>query len=95
MATLFVRSFGAAAIAVSAAVSMPADPASAQPRYDVGASDTEIRIGNIMSYTGPIGPNGKVLGGTMAAYFEMINAEGGINGRRIRFISYEIGRAHV
>jgi branched-chain amino acid transport system substrate-binding protein len=91
MATLFVRSFGAAAIAVSAAVSMPADPASAQPRYDVGASDTEIRIGNIMSYTGPIGPNGKVLGGTMAAYFEMINAEGGINGRRIRFISYDNG----
>lgn len=89
MAKRFVR-FGAA-IAAAAAILTLAGPASAQPRYDVGASDTEIRIGNIMSYTGPIGPNGKMLGGTMSAFFDKINAEGGINGRRIRFISYDNG----
>jgi len=62
----------------------------AQKKYDTGASDTEIKIGNIMPYSGPASAYG-VIGRTEAAYFKMINAEGGINGRRINFISYDDG----
>ena len=60
----------------------------AQKKYDTGASDTEIRIGNIMPYSGPASAYG-VIGKTEAAYFNKINAEGGINGRKINFISYD------
>jgi branched-chain amino acid transport system substrate-binding protein len=62
----------------------------AQKKYDTGASDTEIRIGNIMPYSGPASAYG-VIGKTEAAYFNKINAEGGINGRKIKFISYDDG----
>src|SRR5579864_2916741 len=57
-------------------------------KYDPGASDTEIKIGNIMPYSGPASAWG-VVGRTETAYFEKINAEGGINGRKINFISYD------
>jgi ABC-type branched-subunit amino acid transport system substrate-binding protein len=60
----------------------------AQKKYDTGASDTEIKIGNIMPYSGPASAYG-VYGRTEAAYFRKINAEGGINGRKINFISYD------
>jgi ABC-type branched-subunit amino acid transport system substrate-binding protein len=60
----------------------------AQKKYDTGATDTEIKIGNIMPYSGPASAYG-VEGKTEAAYFSKINAEGGINGRKIRFISYD------
>jgi branched-chain amino acid transport system substrate-binding protein len=60
----------------------------AQKRYDTGATDTEIKIGNIMPYSGPASSYG-VVGKTDAAYFRKINAEGGINGRKINFISYD------
>jgi branched-chain amino acid transport system substrate-binding protein len=60
----------------------------AQKKYDSGASDTEIKIGNIMPYSGPLSAYG-VIGRTEAAYFGKINAEGGINGRKITFISYD------
>jgi branched-chain amino acid transport system substrate-binding protein len=63
-------------------------PAAAQTRYDPGASNTEIKIGNIMPYTGPAAAYG-LIGRTIAAYFKKINAEGGINGRKITFISYD------
>jgi branched-chain amino acid transport system substrate-binding protein len=72
--------FGSFAIAVSSAT--------AQKRYDPGASDTEIKIGNIMPYSGPASPYA-VSGKTEAAYFNKINAEGGVNGRKINFISYD------
>jgi branched-chain amino acid transport system substrate-binding protein len=62
----------------------------AQKKYDPGASDTEIRIGNIMPYSGPASAYG-VIGKTEAAYFNKINAEGGINGRKINFISNDDG----
>ncbi|MEP6838133.1 MAG: ABC transporter substrate-binding protein [Bradyrhizobium sp.] len=62
----------------------------AQKKYDPGASDTEIRIGNIMPYSGPASAYG-VIGKTEEAYFRKINAEGGINGRKISFISYDDG----
>jgi branched-chain amino acid transport system substrate-binding protein len=60
----------------------------AQKKYDPGASDTEIKIGNIMPYSGPASAYG-VIGKTEEAYFRKINAEGGINGRKINFISYD------
>ena len=56
----------------------------AQKKYDIGATDTEIKIGNIMPYSGPASAYG-VIGKTEAAYFKKINAEGGINGRKIKF----------
>jgi ABC-type branched-subunit amino acid transport system substrate-binding protein len=63
-------------------------PVNAQKKYDPGASDTEIRIGNIMPYSGPASAYG-TIGKAQAAYFNKINAEGGINGRKINFISYD------
>jgi len=77
----------AAALAVLAATS---SGALAQKKYDIGATDTEIKIGNIMPYSGPASAYG-VIGKTEAAYFNKINAEGGINGRKINFISYDDG----
>ena len=70
------------------AVAAIATQASAQKKYDPGASDTEITIGNIMPYSGPASSY-SVIGKTEAAYFDKINAEGGINGRKIKFISYD------
>jgi branched-chain amino acid transport system substrate-binding protein len=75
----------AASLALLAATS---SPSFAQKKYDTGASDTEIKIGNIMPYSGPASAYG-VIGKTEAAYFNKINAEGGINGRKINFISYD------
>src|SRR4249920_3381124 len=74
-----------AALALLAATS---SGALAQKKYDSGASDTEIKIGNIMPYSGPASAYG-VIGKTEEAYFKKINAEGGINGRKINFISYD------
>src|SRR6201985_2635349 len=62
----------------------------AQKKYDTGATDTEIKIGNIMPYSGPASAYG-VIGKTEDAYFRMINGQGGINGRKISFISYDDG----
>src|SRR4051794_33675792 len=62
--------------------------ASAQKKYDTGATDTEIKIGNIMPYSGPASAYG-VIGKTEEAYFRKINAEGGINGRKVNFVSYD------
>ncbi|HTE95306.1 MAG TPA: ABC transporter substrate-binding protein [Bradyrhizobium sp.] len=76
-----------AALAILAATS---SGALAQKKYDIGATDTEIKIGNIMPYSGPASAYG-VIGKTEEAYFRKINAEGGINGRKINFISYDDG----
>jgi len=76
-----------AALAVALLGADP-DRAVAQAAYDPGASATEIRIGNIMPYSGPASAYG-VIGKTEAAYFRKVNAEGGINGRKITFISYD------
>jgi ABC-type branched-subunit amino acid transport system substrate-binding protein len=75
----------------SAALAMLAVASSgalAQKKYDTGATDTEIKVGNIMPYSGPASAYG-VIGKTEQAYFNKINAEGGINGRKINFISYD------
>ncbi|UGA47431.1 ABC transporter substrate-binding protein [Bradyrhizobium quebecense] len=55
---------------------------------DQGATDTEIRIGNLMPYSGALEIFGQI-GKAEAAYFEMINERGGIGGRKIRFMSYD------
>ena len=62
----------------------------AQKTYDAGATDTEIKIGSSMPYSGPASAYG-AIGKTEAAYFKMINDQGGINGRKINFISYDDG----
>ena len=76
-----------AAIAILAAMS---GGALAQKAYGPGVTDTEIKIGNIMPYSGPASAYG-VIGKTEAAYFKKINDAGGINGRKINFISYDDG----
>jgi branched-chain amino acid transport system substrate-binding protein len=83
--------FPAAAFAAAIiALASTTGAAFAQKKYDTGATDTEIKIGNIMPYSGPASAYG-VIGKTEAAYFNKINAEGGINGRKITFISYDDG----
>src|ERR1700729_1785066 len=79
-----------AAVATGAIAFASTGSALAQKKYDSGASDTEIKIGNIMPYSGPASAYG-VIARTEAAYFNKINAEGGINGRKINFISYDDG----
>jgi branched-chain amino acid transport system substrate-binding protein len=79
-----------AAIATGAIAFASTGSALAQKKYDTGATDTEIKIGNIMPYSGPASAYG-VIGKTEQAYFNKINAEGGINGRKIEFISYDDG----
>ncbi|MCW1991243.1 hypothetical protein ABIF34_002971 [Bradyrhizobium japonicum] len=61
-----------AALAMLAAGVLATTPASAQKKYDPGASDTDIKIGNIMPYSGPASSYG-VIGKTEAAFFRMIN----------------------
>src|SRR6476659_8472503 len=77
---------GSGAIAFALALS----PASAQMIYDQGATDTEIKIGHTGPYSGPASAYG-VIGKTIEAYFKKINEEGGINGRKITFITYDDG----
>ena len=80
-----------AAAGLAGALSLAlAGAALAQKKYGPGASDTEIKIGNTYAYSGPASAYG-VIGKTEAAYFKMINDKGGINGRKINFISYDDG----
>jgi branched-chain amino acid transport system substrate-binding protein len=65
-------------------------PALAQKHYDPGATDTEIKVGHIGPYSGPASAYG-MIGRTITAYFNKVNAEGGINGRKVNFISYDDG----
>jgi branched-chain amino acid transport system substrate-binding protein len=75
-------------LAAAAALVLSATPAAAQKKYDAGANDTEIRIGNTMPYSGPVSAYG-TIGKAQAAFFRMINERGGINGRKVNFISYD------
>jgi len=71
-------------------LALSATPALAQKKYDPGASDTEIKVGNINPYSGPASAYG-LIGRTIEAYFKKVNAEGGINGRKVTYISYDDG----
>jgi branched-chain amino acid transport system substrate-binding protein len=78
-------------LAAAAAFSLLATQAAfAQKKYDTGATDTEIKIGNVEAYSGPASAYG-IIGKTEEAYFKMVNDNGGINGRKINFISYDDG----
>lgn len=81
---LGIATLSAAIIAFTAT----GDSAFAQKKYDPGASDTEIKVGNIMPYSGPASAYG-IIGKTEAAYFQMVNEKGGINGRKVNFITYD------
>ena len=86
MASRFTRrSF---ALAMAAALGIAGSAAQAQKRYDPGASDTEIKIGNTVPYSGPVSAYGTIAK-SAAAYFAKVNAEGGVNGRKIKFISLD------
>src|SRR5882672_12558126 len=78
---------GAVALALSMTL---ATPASAAGTYDVGASDAEIKLGNTNPYSGPASSYG-TIGRTLQAYWQMVNDRGGINGRKINFISLDDG----
>ena len=75
---------------IAAGAVVLATPALAQKKYDSGATDTEIKIGNINPYSGPASAYG-LIGKTIDAYFKKVNADGGINGRKVNFISYDDG----
>src|SRR5947209_2685767 len=81
------RNFSAA-IALGLTSWLAGNAVLAQPRYDPGAGSTEIKIGHIIPYSGLASPY-SVIGKTEAAFFDKINAEGGVNGRSIRFLSYD------
>ncbi|MCC8983959.1 MULTISPECIES: ABC transporter substrate-binding protein [Bradyrhizobium] len=70
------------------AIALSATSASAQKKYDPGASDTEIKIGQTVPFSGPASAYASI-GKTQAAYFKMINDAGGINGRKINLIQYD------
>ena len=83
-ATIRTAAFGTAVTAFAFAYGS----AIAQKKYDTGATDTEIKIGHIVPYSGPASAYG-VIGKTEEAYFKMVNENGGINGRKIKFVSYD------
>src|SRR6516225_7561351 len=74
------------------ALALVGAPAWAQKKYDEGATDTEIKIGNTNPYSGNLSAYG-TIGKAIDAYFKMVNEQGGINGRKINFISYDDGYA--
>jgi ABC-type branched-subunit amino acid transport system substrate-binding protein len=74
----------------AAALALPALPALAQKKYGPGASDTEIKLGQTMPYSGPASAYG-TIGKLHQAYFKMLNEAGGINGRKVNLISLDDG----
>ena len=70
------------------AIALSASPASAQKKYDTGATDTEIKIGQTVPFSGPASAYAGI-GKTQAAYLKMINDQGGINGRKLNLIQYD------
>src|SRR6202789_2625189 len=70
------------------AIALSASSAYAQKKYDTGATDTEIKIGQTVPFSGPASAYSSI-GKTQAAYFKMINEQGGINGRKINLIQYD------
>ena len=75
-------------VLVGVAAAVIATAAVAQKKYDPGATDKEIKVGNINPYSGPASAYG-AIGKAIGAYFDKINAEGGINGRMVKFISLD------
>jgi branched-chain amino acid transport system substrate-binding protein len=83
--------FKSVTLALAGLVSLAvAGPALAQKKYDPGATDKEIKVGNINPYSGPASAYG-AIGKAIGAYFDKVNAEGGINGRMVKYISLDDG----
>jgi branched-chain amino acid transport system substrate-binding protein len=80
----FFKRMTASAIAVALSVSS----AYAQKKYDAGATDTEIKVGQTVPFSGPASAYATV-GKAQAAYMKMINDQGGVNGRKINLIQYD------
>jgi branched-chain amino acid transport system substrate-binding protein len=77
-------------VALVIAAALAASPVLAQKKYDPGATDTEIKVGNINPYSGPASAYG-TIGKSIGAYFKKINDDGGVNGRKINYITYDDG----
>src|SRR5215475_13346701 len=77
-----------AVVALAGALACASTAASAEKKYGPGVTDSEIKIGNTMPYSGPLSNVGSI-GRTEAAYFKMLNERGGVNGRKITFISLD------
>jgi branched-chain amino acid transport system substrate-binding protein len=77
-----------AVAATAIATALSASAASAQKKYDIGATDTEIKIGQTVPFSGPASAYAGI-GKTQAAYLKMINDQGGINGRKLNLIQYD------
>src|SRR5258705_5444455 len=84
----FIRTLGLSLGLAGLIIAAASVSAAAQKKYDTGVTDTEIKIGNIMPYSGPASAYASI-GKSMSAYFRMVNDNGGINGRRINFITYD------
>jgi branched-chain amino acid transport system substrate-binding protein len=74
----------------AAVIALSASSATAQKKYDIGATDTEIKIGQTVPFSGPASAYAGI-GKTQAAYLKMINDQGGINGRKLNLIQYDDG----
>lgn len=83
-----VRSVLTVVFASIAFVTAASGIAVAQKKYDPGATDSEIKIGNIVPYSGPVSAYG-VFGKVQEAYFRKVNDEGGVRGRKIKYVSYD------
>ena len=83
-----VKYFGLAAVTL--AVAMMGSTSFAQKKYDPGATDSEIKVGHIIAYSGPASAYG-AIGKAIGAYFDKVNAEGGVNGRKVKFMSLDDG----
>ena len=83
-----VRGVTTAFASVAISVALIGFCAADDKKYDAGASDAAIKVGNIMPYSGPASAYG-AIGRAMTAYFRMVNDRGGINGRKVDFVSYD------
>ena len=85
-----MKAYTRRAMLAGLAASMITMPVLAQKKYDPGATDAEIKIGGISPYSGPASAYG-TIGKGIGAYFDKVNAEGGINGRKLKWVSYDDG----
>jgi branched-chain amino acid transport system substrate-binding protein len=87
---MMLKRFGIGLAVVAATAALAATSASAQKKYDPGATDKEIKVGNVNPYSGPASAYSSIAK-SIDAYFKKVNAEGGVNGRQIRFVSVDDG----
>src|SRR6202171_6628416 len=83
-----IRKFGWMAAAAVMAVATIGDLSAAEKKYGPGVTDTEIKLGQTVPYSGPASAFSS-YGRVMAGYFQMLNEKGGINGRKLNLISLD------